>query len=61
MTDSAALTGPHAKVEAFRVELHGLINGAHYSAISPARRCATTQALIDSVDDALDRLRYHLG
>jgi hypothetical protein len=55
------VTGLHAKVEALRVELHGLINGAHYSAIAPARRSSTTQSLLDAVDDALDRLRYHLG
>jgi hypothetical protein len=60
MTDSIP-TGLHVKVEALRVELHQLINGAQYRAIAPSRRSATSQSLLDSVDDALDRLRYHLG
>ena len=60
MTDSIP-TGLHTKVEAIRGDLHQLINGAHFSAVASVRRGATAQSLHDSVDDALDRLRYHLG
>jgi hypothetical protein len=60
MTDQIP-TGLHAKIEAIRVDLHQLINGALYPAVAAVRRGTTAQALKDSVDGALDRLRYHLG
>ena len=60
MTDST-MPALHAKVEAIRVDLHNLINGAQYPEVARMRRSATAQSLNDAVDDALDRLRYHLG
>jgi hypothetical protein len=61
MTDQTVLPTSHAKVEALRVDLHALIDGAHYPAVASVRRGRTSQSLHDAVDDALDRLRYHLG
>jgi hypothetical protein len=61
MTDSTSSTGLHAKVESLRVDLHNLISGAKYSAVAAARRSAIAESLHDAVDNALDRLRYHLG